>query len=70
MEVNRHHPFFRRVYQPLLESDDQKDQALKTQLDLLLLAAARSSAAGACEPAAVGAFLDAWSDALGAYLDQ
>jgi hypothetical protein len=42
--LNPEHPFYKFVYRPLLESEDQRDEALRTQIDLLLLAAARTEA--------------------------
>jgi hypothetical protein len=42
--LNPDHPFYRLVYKQLLESDDQRDVALRTSVDLLLLAAARAEA--------------------------
>ena len=42
--LNPEHPFYKIVYKPLLDSDTPRDGALRTQLDLLLLAAARNEA--------------------------
>ena len=42
--LNPEHQFYRLVYKPLLESEDQRDAALRTSIDLLLLAAARAEA--------------------------
>jgi hypothetical protein len=42
--LNPDHPFYNLVYKQLLDSDDQRDVALRTSLDLLLLAAARAEA--------------------------
>jgi hypothetical protein len=42
--LNPDHQFYRVVYRPLLESEDQRDVALRTSIDLLLLAAARAEA--------------------------
>jgi len=42
--LNPDHPFYRHVYKPLLESGAPRDRTLRTQLELLLLAAARSEA--------------------------
>jgi len=42
--LNPDHPFYRLVYKQLLESEDQRDVALRTSVDLLLLAAARAEA--------------------------
>ncbi len=42
--LNPDHPFYKLVYKPLLESEDQADVARRTGIDLLLLAAARAAA--------------------------
>lgn len=42
--LNPDHQFYRLVYKPLLESEDQRDVAVRTSIDLLLLAAARAEA--------------------------
>jgi hypothetical protein len=42
--LNPDHPFYRLVYQRLLESDDSRDVGVRTSIDLLLLAAARAEA--------------------------
>lgn len=42
--VNPEHPFYKLVYKPLVESDDPRDVALRTSIDLVLLAAARAEA--------------------------
>ena len=43
--LNPQHPFYKQMYRQLAESDTPSDQQLRTQLELLLLAAARSEAA-------------------------
>jgi hypothetical protein len=42
--LNPEHPFYKLVYKPLLESDDPRDEVVRSQIDLLLLAAARTEA--------------------------
>ena len=42
--LNPEHPFYKLVYSPLLESEDPKDQALRSQIDLVLLAVVRTEA--------------------------
>src|SRR5574338_863176 len=42
--LNPDHPFYKLAYKPLLESEDQRDVAMRTSIDLLLLAAARAEA--------------------------
>jgi hypothetical protein len=43
--LNPHHPFYKQVYKPLAESDGAMEVRLRTLLELVLLAAARSEAA-------------------------
>jgi hypothetical protein len=43
--LNPQHPFYKLIYKRLAESDEPRDLQLRTQLELLLLAAARSEAA-------------------------
>lgn len=42
--LNPEHPFYKLVYKPLLESDNPSDETVRSQIDLLLLAAARTEA--------------------------
>ena len=42
--LNPEHPFYKIVYGQLLDSDSPHDSAIRTQIDLLLLAAARNEA--------------------------
>lgn len=42
--LNPAHPFYKKLYKPLSESDQTAAQALRGQLELILLAAARSEA--------------------------
>jgi hypothetical protein len=42
--LNPNHPFYKQVYSQLADSDAPRDRELRTQLELLLLAAARSEA--------------------------
>jgi hypothetical protein len=69
--VNPDHPFFKRVYKPLTESDLPRDKELKVALELLLLAAARSEAAAAVRDVhAIAQFRAEWSKALATYLNN
>lgn len=69
--LNPEHPFYKQVYQPLLESEHPRDEAVRAQLDLLLLAAARAEALLEGEGGlALAARLRAgWSDTLATFLD-
>ncbi len=42
--LNPEHPFYKVVYKPLLESEDTRDEIMRSKIDLLLLAAARAEA--------------------------
>ncbi len=42
--LNPEHPFYKLIYKPLLESEDPRDETMRSQIDLLLLAAARTEA--------------------------
>lgn len=69
--LNPDHPFYRYVYKELAESDSPRDKKLRTQLELLLLAAARAEATEDA-PKAV-AHLERqrqlWSDTLATFLN-
>ncbi|TFI48639.1 ATP-binding protein [Diaphorobacter sp. DS2] len=69
--LNPDHPFYKLVYKPLLESEDQRDVALRTSIDLLLLAAARAEALIEGKDALkVAEQLRAdWSDTLATFLN-
>jgi len=67
--LNTKHAFYKRLYQPLAESDAPRDKELRGVIDLLLLAAARSEAAA--NPSArdtVSDFKREWSDVLATFL--
>jgi hypothetical protein len=70
--LNPEHPFFRHVYRPLTEDDGPEAKAVKTHLDLLLLAAARAEAgegtAGGRRAAA--GTRKRWSDNLATFLNR
>ena len=69
--LNPEHPFFKQVYKPLLDSDGPRDTALRTQLDLLLLSAARNEALLESdeEIQLSEAFRQSWSDTLATFLN-
>ena len=69
--LNPHHPFYKQIYQQLAESDAPRDQQLRTQLELLLLAAARSEAAED-NPRSIAQLerqRQLWSDTLATFLN-
>lgn len=69
--LNPEHPFYRLVYKPLLESDAPRDAALRSHIDLLLLAAARSEALIEDKAALKVAeqLRRGWSDTLATFLN-
>jgi hypothetical protein len=69
--LNPQHPFYKQIYQQLAESDTPRDQQIRTQLELLLLAAARSEAAEN-NPRAIAQLerqRRLWSDTLATFLN-
>jgi hypothetical protein len=66
LALNTDHPFYRRLYRPLSERDEPGVASLRQQLDLVLLAAARSEAATGV--AVTRRFLDTWSNTLATFL--
>lgn len=69
--LNPDHPFYKLAYKPLLESEDQRDLAMRTSFDLLLLAAARAEALieGNDELKVATQFRADWSDTLATFLN-
>lgn len=68
--LNPEHPFYKQIYQRLRESDTPCDRQLRTQLELLLLAAARSEATED-SPRAIAQLerqRQVWSDTLATFL--
>ena len=69
--LNPDHPFYKLVYKPLLESDNSKDEAIRSQIDLLLLAAARTEALleGTDKLKIAEQLRAGWSDTLATFLN-
>ena len=69
--INPEHPFYKVMYRTLLESDSPRDEAIRSQLELLLFAAARSEASLEDQNAAKMAeeFRKCWSDTLATFLN-
>jgi hypothetical protein len=69
--LNPEHPFYKLVYRPLLESDDPRDEVVRSQIDLLLLAAARTEALveGTDSVRLVEKLRHGWSDTLATFLN-
>ena len=71
LALNPHHPFYKQIYRQLAESETPRDQQLRTQLELLLLAAARSEAAED-NPRSIAQLerqRQLWSDTLATFLN-
>jgi hypothetical protein len=70
--LNPEHPFYRRLYQPLLESENNDFKQIRSQLELLVLAAARAEATVANISAErfVESHRTKWSDILATYLNR
>jgi hypothetical protein len=69
--LNPEHPFYKLVYRPLLESDNPSDDTVRSQIDLLLLAAARAEALLESKEALNTAeqLRANWSDTLATFLN-
>ena len=69
--LNPEHPFYKLVYRSLLDSESSRDVALRSQIDLLLLAAARSEALQDEEHAikVAESLRNCWSDTLATFLN-
>lgn len=69
--INPEHPFYKLVYKPLLDSENPRELTIRSQIDLLLLAAARSEALleGNEEVQVSESFRKGWSDTLATYLN-
>jgi hypothetical protein len=70
--LNPNHPFFRKVYQPIAEQDNKESKALRAQLDLMLLAAARAEAEAtrSAQREQLASFRKTWSDNLATFLNS
>lgn len=71
LALNPEHPFYKLVYGRLLDSKSSKDVALRSQIDLLLLAAARTEALLDEENSikAAETFRKGWSDTIATFLN-
>jgi Histidine kinase-, DNA gyrase B-, and HSP90-like ATPase len=69
--MNQAHPFYRKVYGPLTQSENPHDKALCAQIELMLMAASRASAAlaGKGNDEVITRFRKLWSDALATFLN-
>ena len=69
--INPEHPFYKIVYSKLLDSDSPRDEVIRSQIDLLLLAAARNEALLEDQKAMEVAenIRKGWSDTLATFLN-
>ena len=69
--LNKNHPFYRKVYLPLVENETTANKELRTSLELLILAAARAEAATGSEShrEIIGQARKAWSGNLATLLN-
>lgn len=68
--LNREHPFFGRVYEPVQGCENEQTRTVKRHLDLLLFAAARAEASvrSNAEKHVARRLRESWSNALAAFL--
>jgi hypothetical protein len=66
--LNTEHPFYKRVYRPLCDSEEAGMVGIRQRLELMLMAAARAEAALGHKVA--GRYLDAWSEATATFLQS
>lgn len=68
--LNPDHPFYREIYKPLSEGEAPRDPQLRSKLELLLLAAARSEATAQGRVSALAKHRLEWSNTLAAFLND
>jgi hypothetical protein len=68
--LNSDHPFYREIYKPLADGDSPRDQQLRAKIELLLLAFARSEAAGTGKEETMVRHRVEWSNTLAAFLND
>src|SRR5262249_22429811 len=68
--LNPEHPFYKKVYKPLIENETKENKELRSQIDLLLLGAARAEAAATRDNQreSLAQFRRIWSDNLATFL--
>ena len=68
--LNPDHPFYKKIYKPLIENETKENKELRRQLDLLILSAARAEAAATRETQreALAQFRRVWSDNVATFL--
>jgi hypothetical protein len=69
--INQSHPFYKKIYSPLAESQQPRDRDLRVQLEVVLLAAARAAAtvSGKTSDQVLERFRREWSETLATFLN-
>ena len=68
LKLNRLHPFYRLLYEPLAERSDRRSALIRTQLELLLFAAGRAEIGTELGPVHLEQFRQEWGNLLAAFL--
>jgi hypothetical protein len=70
--LNPEHPFYKKISKPLIENETKENNELRSQLDLLILSAARAEAAATRESqcVALGHFRKVWNDNVATFLNE
>lgn len=70
--LDPHHPFYKKVYRPAADGVSSRDREMKTQLELMLLAAARAEVMAKTPAVAdkMREFRLAWSNALATFFSE
>lgn len=69
--LNPEHPFYKKVYKPLVENETKENKELRSRLDLLILSAARAEAAASrdSQREVLAQFRQVWSDNIATFLN-
>jgi hypothetical protein len=70
LDLNEEHPFFRKIYRPLISSEDQQTKVFRDNLELLLLALGRAEQTlkKGGKKRLIDQLRDVWSNNLGTFL--
>lgn len=70
--INPEHPFYKKIYAPLVDESKQTAKDLRCRIDLMLLAAARAEALASkkTEREALKKYRQNWSDTLATFLNK
>lgn len=72
LALNPEHPFYRRVYKPLMDDESEQARATRSKIELMLLAAARAEATASrdSQREALAQFRRTWSENLATFLSK